>query len=603
MRKFFRFLGKLVMGFCTTLGVLLLFGVAGFWLFRTVLQPRFVLQESNVLELSLKGTFSERVSTNPLRQFLEKDSASFYQTLTVLTHASQDPHIAGVFITLENPELGLAQIQELRALFKTFQKNGKFVHVHTQSFGELSPATPLYYLASAADHISLQPLGMVCITGLSVTTPFLKGLLDLAGAQAQFSKREAYKSFPEMFTEKKMSEPSREALTTLLQSLSQQIIQGIAQDRQRTPAQVEDAFAKAPLSDKEGLEAKLIHALCYQTEALTLARKRAQMAPTLAFSVYKKVLKQAECKLHRSSSATVALVFGEGMILQEAPPLMSPLSPGQAAISAVPTLQLFEKLEKDPAIKAVVYRIDSGGGHALASDSIREALQRLRKAGKKVVVSMGNTAASGGYMIALGADRILAEPATITGSIGVFGGKLNLEAFWKKWEVTWEGVETHPQASMASLNRPFSEKELEVLNKWADQLYDHFLTLTATARKLSLEKAREAAQGRVWTGQQAHGLKLVDRLGGLADAILEAKQIATLGPDAQVKVYPHPRSFLELILEILSGSGSPQGEEAQKILRTCLQAQSAALLHDLLSGLKAFLQSVGLHPPLALTIE
>ncbi len=601
MGRFFRFLRKLVVGLCATLGFMLLLSIVGFWVFRSMVQPRFALQETNVLELSLKGSFMEGVSLNPLQQLLEGGRTSFYQTLTVLEHASKDPHIKGLFITLESPELGLAQLQELRALFKTFRKNGKFVHVHTQTFGELSPATPLYYLASVADHISIQPLGMVCVTGLSIETPFLKGLLDWAGAQAQFAKREAYKSFPEMFTEKKMSEPSKQALTALLQSLSQQLVQGIAEDRKLSTAQVETAFAHAPLSDKEGKEAKLIDTICYETEALMLAQKKAQMAPVLAFSTYKRMLRQAEGKLGRKS-ASVALVFGEGMILQEAPPGISPLSSDQEAIAAVPTLRLFEKLEQDPDIKALVYRIDSGGGHALASDSIREGLQRLRRAGKTVVVSMGNVAASGGYMIALGADRILAEPATLTGSIGVFGGKLNLEAFWRKFEIGWDGVSTHPQASMASLNRPFSEKEFKLLDKWAGQLYSHFLTLTAAARKLSLEEARSVAQGRVWTGQQAYDLKLVDKLGGLGAAILEAKQLSKLGPDALVKVYPRPKSFPELILDALSGSGAAQ-EEALAVFRTCIQGEGISFMRDVLSGLKSFLYSFGLHPPLALTVE
>ncbi|MGL5784399.1 MAG: signal peptide peptidase SppA [Alphaproteobacteria bacterium] len=601
MGRVFRFFRRLVVGLCATLGFVMLLGVLGFWIFRSMVQPRFALQETNVLELSLKGDFMEGVAQSPLQQLLEGGKASFYQTLAVLEHASKDPHIPGLFITLDNPGLGLAQIQELRAVFKTFRKNGKFVHMYAQSFGELSPAAPLYYLASAADHISIQPLGMICITGLSIETPFLKGFLDWAGAQAQFAKREAYKSFPEMFTEKKMSEPSRQALTALLQSLSQQLIQGIAEDRKLSPAQVEAAFANAPLSDKEGKEAKLIDTICYEGEALTLAQKKAQMAPVLPFSIYRKRMKQAEGKLGRTKPS-VALVFGEGMILQEAPPGMSPLSSDREIIAAVPTLRLFEKLEQDPDIKALVYRIDSGGGHALASDSIREGLQRLRKAGKTVVVSMGNVAASGGYMIALGADRIFAEPATLTGSIGVFGGKLNLEAFWKKFEIGWDGVATHPQASMASLNRSFSEKEFKLLDKWADQLYSHFLTLTATARKLTPEEARAAAQGRVWTGQQAHALKLVDKLGGVGEAILEAKQLARLEPDALVKIYPHPKSFPELILEALSGSGASQ-EEAQAVLRTCVQGECISFVRDILSGLKSFLHSFGLYPPLALTIE
>lgn len=544
--KALRRVGRIFSKTCTFLGFFTLMVLIGFFLVNRLKAPR-AIPEKAVLTLSLETPFTEGLSPH-LLHFLEGGSESFYKLLTTLEKAKSDAKILGIYVNTGTPSLGLAQIQELRERFLALRKAGKFVYFYTPTFGEMRPTPAFYYLATSADLIGLQPLGSVGLTGLGAEVPFLKKAMNMVGVTADFIRHGKYKSYTETFTEEKMSADFRASLETLLDSLGQQLLAGLTEDR-KIPLEKAQALTRGgPFSDKEaqknGLIDRVVYEAAFEEEVLKKAGEGAALVP---FAAYQKTLEAAE---KTSKSPDIALVFAEGTIVpdREKGSGGGITLPSPEQIGDLTTLKIFREIEKTPTIKAVVYRIDSGGGHALASDAIREGLNKLRRSGKKVIVSMGNTAASGGYLIALGADEIIADAGTITGSIGAFWGKFTLENLWDKWGVYWDHVETAPNALMSSMNVPFSEETRQKLQTWVDDLYLFFVECTAQARHLPLEEAKRLAEGRVWTGVQAQQYKLVDHLGGLLTALERARVVAGLPEGATIGVYPPAKSLWDLVL-------------------------------------------------------
>jgi len=383
--------------------------------------------------------------------------------------------------------------------------------------------------------------------------------------EAQFVHKGIYKSAPESLTETGMSAPHREMMTGLVGDLSEQIVAGISADRRMTAEEVRGIIDGAPYSDSEALQLKLVDKTGYYDQMLDEAKakagKDAKTVKLLDYSLVAEEMKPGKGmaalagKIFRKNEPSgrqpkIALIIGDGEIVSYKGNPQGVF--GEPGMSADKIVEAFEDAEKDKDVAAVVFRIDSPGGSPAAAESIRHAIMKVQQKGLPVIVSMGGYAASGGYWIATPADKIVAEPASITGSIGVFGGKIVLAQLWKKLGVNWESVSVGDHARMWSPNAAFSPQEKARFDSMLDSIYEAFIAHVMEGRKMTRAQVLAVAEGRVWTGRQAKEKGLVDELGGLDKAVELAKAAAKLPPTEEIPVerFPAPKSPLEMFVEL-----------------------------------------------------
>ncbi|BAI71724.1 protease IV [Azospirillum sp. B510] len=529
------------------------------------------LPDAVVLELDLTGPLAE--SDGGRIDSLFEQRTTLRQVLDALDAGRRDPRVKGVLARFGDDAVGFAQTQELRGAIERFRSSGRFAVAFAEEYGGAGPGNRAYLLASAFDEVWLQPMGTLGITGLSMELPFAREALDRLGVQPSFAQREEYKSFAETFTTAGMTPANREMMEGLVADLSNQLVDGIAKSRRLAPATVRAAMDKAPLLSREALDQKFVDKLGYADEARDEALKRAgDGAETVAPGDYLAVAGNPN-----GNGPTIALINAVGTITggESGKPATGGLSAGSDTI-----VQAIEEAADDPDVRAILFRIDSGGGAVSASEAIRRALVRARQSGKPVIASMGDAAASGGYWIALAADRIVASPATLTGSIGVVAGKFAIGGLSDKLGVHWDGVRSARNAGMWSPLRPFGDSESERLTAIIDDTYANFLQRVAEARRMTPDQARGIAKGRVWTGAQARDLGLIDDLGGQEQALILARTAAGLAPDAPVTLapYPPPKSVTDELLDLLAGKGNLVGALA-----------TAAELRPLLAELRPLL--------------
>ncbi len=508
------------------------------------------LPDAIVLDLDLKGPLAE-AGTARLGGLLGHET-TLREVLDTLERGRRDPRVKGMLARFGGDGIGFAQAQELRAAVERFRASGRFAIAFAEAYGDSGSGNKSYLLASAFDEVWLQPLGLLSLTGLSAQVPFVRDALDMLGIQPQLMQREEYKSLADTFTKTGFTPANREMTEALLGDLTSQVVDGVAKSRRLAPDAVRAAMERAPLLDQEAVEAKLVDRLGYADEAKAEALRRAG-APAGADTVEPREYLDIAGAAY-DSGPTIALIHATGTITSgksDKPGV------GEVTAGAETIVQAIEDAVDDPDVKAILFRIDSGGGGVTASETIRHALTKARQSGKPVIASMGDTAASGGYWIALAAERIVASPGTITGSIGVVAGKMSLNGLSDRLGVHWGIVDTARNAGMWSPLRPFSPSEEERLAALIDASYATFLSRVAEARHLTPEQARAAAKGRVWTGAQARQLGLVDDLGGVEAALDLAKQAAKLPVDAPVTLttFPRPKSVIQEIRDIASGKG------------------------------------------------
>ncbi len=492
--------------------------------------------KGTVLELDLEGGMVERVPPEPVGRALAAGAVVVRDVVDALAGAATDDRVTALVVRLGNARFGLAQAQELREAVKAFRAAGKRAFAFAETFGEGRSATVAFYLAAAFDEVHLQPLGELHLTGLVARTPFLRRLLDLAGVIPDLDHRREYKAAMYVLTEDHYTAPHREATLAILDSQLTQIVSGIAEDRGLDPATVRRLVDEAPLFPHEAVEAGLVDALSYRDEVY--GRARGDRGRLLTVDAY---LRRAG-RPHRRGTK-VALVYGVGGI-QRGAPRFDPLS-RTSSLGADTVARAFREAVADDKVKAIVFRVDSPGGSAVASEVVRREVVRAREAGKPVVVSMGDVAGSGGYWISTDADRIVAQPGTITGSIGVVSGKFVTRDAWAKAGVDFDELHLGRNATMFTPDRPFTDTERDRLETSLDFIYDQFKARVAEGRGLHPDRVEEIAKGRVWTGEEAHRLGLVDELGGFDAALAAARELAGIEPDAPVKLveYPKPRKL------------------------------------------------------------
>ncbi|TNE30788.1 MAG: signal peptide peptidase SppA [Alphaproteobacteria bacterium] len=590
--RFFSFLGRIFAVFGFALFIAICFFLAT--VHRAVNYAPPPLPENILLTYKLKPNLYKTSQKPSLRGPLLRPPTTLHEIVDAIDMAATDDRVSGLVIHAGASHYDLAEIQELRDVIHRFRDKGKKAWIYSESFGGMGGGTGSYYLAAAFDEIWLQPLGLVSITGISSETPFLKGVMEKFGVEASFDHRGQYKSAMESLTRTGMSEASHRMMTELLGDLAAQITEGIAADRSLTPEEVRKLIDTAPHLGTEAVENKLINKLEHYDVLLETAKKEAaekikadahknenddedeeenekvKTIDLLGYGFSAKVeedeegmvgflsqliRKKAPVTAHEGKDK-IALIYASGAIVPSKDGGgASPMSGGEPMFADRISSSI-RSAAQDDDIAAIVLRMDSPGGSPTAAEAIRRAVVYAREKEKKVIVSMGAAAASGGYWAVVNADHIVAAPATLTGSIGVFAGKMVLEDLWKKLGITWESVNIGKNADMWSSQSQFSPTARKRFNALLDHIYNTFVSLVAEGRGMTTEEVEKVAQGRVWTGKQALDAKLVDSLGGLEDALQKAKEMAGFKPEEAVPVvqYPPRRSTLELLFELFTES-------------------------------------------------
>jgi len=529
-----------------------------------------------ILSYTFKSGLAESVTMPSLTQPLLRPETTFYEITDALTQAAKDPRVKGFVAKIQDIDMAPAQIQELRDRITRFRTTGKFAYVFAENYGGFSSRMGSYYLATAFDKIWLQPIGTVSINGVAAEVPFLKEIMDKIGVDAQFARKGIYKSTPEILTGKNMSASHRKMITSLVNDIAIQMMDGISEKRNIPVDTVRQIINDAPYSDINAAKLNLIDKIGYYNQMMDEAKLTAGSSAikTIDLSKYlhqsdasshseklttliEKVFKKSALDDVHKNKTKIALIFGIGDIISYSNQTRARLG-SFGGMSADKIVAAFEEAQKDEDVAAVVFRIDSPGGMPEAAESIRRAIIETQQMGKPVIVSMGGYAASGGYWVATPAKIIIAEPATITGSIGVFGGKFVLTQMWEKLGINWEGIKFGDNARMWSSNVPFSNKEKNRVGVRLNELYEAFISRVMEGRKMTRKQVISVAEGRIWTGKQAKENGLVDKLGGINKAILFARVEANLKAkqDVSIEIFPARKSTLEMLIDLATEGAS-----------------------------------------------
>ncbi len=525
-----------------------------------------------ILEADFDQGVTEYVPDDPLARVLLAKKPGLRDMVEALQKASKDGRVKGLVARVGGSKMKLAQVQELRDAVAVFRASGKPAIVYAETFGEAGPGNAAYYLATAFDALYMQPSGDVGLTGLIYEQPFLRGALDKLGIAPRLDGRKEYKSYRYMFTERKYIPPHREEVIGAMDSQFGQLVRGIAEARKLSEEQVRSLIDRGPFIGQEAVDAKLIDGLAYRDEVYDKIKEKAgAKAEFLPLAEYRK---RAGGPYEKGT--TIALIYGVGGIERGKSgynPATGGIIMGSDTITAA-----FRQAVEDKDVKAILFRIDSPGGSYVASDAVWRETVNARKAGKPIIVSMGGTAASGGYFIAAAADKIVAQPATITGSIGVLGGKMITTGFWNKLGVTWDEVHTSSNADVWTWTKDLTPAQQARFAEWLDRIYEDFTSKVGRGRNLSKDEVEKIAKGRIWTGEDAKRLGLVDELGGFPTALRLVRKVAKLSDDAPIrlKIYPEKKGWIKLVSDLKQAVGEDEAESAlaraleefQPIIRT-----------------------------------
>lgn len=524
------------------------------------------MPDKMVLYLSLEGAFSDYSVPSPYSLSVKPN---FRHIIDAIDHAQTDGRVKGLLIMPNGGALSLAQLQELRDAVKRFRATGKPTWFYAESMDE---GLGSYYLASATDQIWMQPVGSLTIAGLRAEMPYARDLLDKIGVEPQFFARKEYKDVFSNFSERGMTANTRESVTKLLADVGGQMVSAIAADRKKTTDQIRAHVNHGLLTDKEAQASGLIDRLDYvdvlkkDIRMTTVGTEDLKAMKFVRLGRYIDDMQTDLAQRLPGEKAQIALIYAVGTIVSDDGVSSSTVSYGEQMASAEDIVKVIDQSTRDKYIKAIVLRIDSPGGSPTASETIRRSLIHAQQSGKKVVVSMGGVAASGGYWIAAPADRIFAMPATITGSIGVAGGKFVFANLWDKVGVNWDDVHIGDNSSLHSANEVYTEQGRARMNAMMDSIYEAFITRVAEGRKMPKARVDQVARGRVWTGESALAIGLVDELGTLNAALDHAAVLSGMKSrrDAVIIELPKQKTTWELLAELMENQARlGQGLSAQ----------------------------------------
>lgn len=464
-----------------------------------------------------------------------------------LDSASRDARIKGVVMRLGNGALSLAEAEEISAALHRFRDHKKFVIA--QATGFLTSGLGDYVAAAAADQIWVQPHSDFKVSGAAVGGVFVKGLLDKIEAVPQMAKRAEYKSAADMYMEKSMTDADKEQLTQVTKSLLDNAVAHVAADRRLDPAKVRAAFDESPQFAEDAKAKGLIDRVGYDDDALGAGLGRAG-AGAKSYKITDYIKAQ---DFSTSYGANLAVIEAAGEIVDGT--AKGDLFNTSAGIASDDMSEAIRQAARAPGIKAIVLRVDSPGGSVTASDQILDAVKKAQAKGKPVVVSMGSLGASGGYYISASANKIVAQPGTLTGSIGVLTGKVALGKTFNLVGAELDEVASGKNTMMDSMTQPYTPEQWALLNHEADVIYDDFLHKVAAGRKLPFEQVQAVAKGRVWTGADAKARGLVDGLGGFWTAADMAAQLSGISKSQiAIKIYPRRRGLVESLGNLMGRS-------------------------------------------------
>ena len=548
MKDFLKYTLATVTGLVLTGVVFFIFGIVAL-LGMTFSEPTATqVTPHSVMMLQLKGSLTERSQEDPLA-FLLGDTYQGYglnDVLAAIRKAKEHPDIEGIYIQAGYLNAGFASLEEIRNALLDFKESGKSIVTYADTYTQ-----GLYYLSSVADKVLLNPKGMIEWKGLAASPVFYKELLEKVGVEMQVFKVGTYKSAVEPYIATEMSDANREQVSMYIHSIWQHMVKQVAEARQQTPQRLNEAADEMLMFQpaEKCLTYGLADALVYKDEVEDLLKQQCGLSEDdevnyLSLEAMKH-LQNAQPK--DKSGQIVAVYYASGQIVDYA--VETPLTAGnEPMIVANKVIADLKKLQKNDDVKAVVLRINSPGGSAYASEQIWHAVSQLKRE-KPVIVSMGDYAASGGYYMACNADTIVAQPTTLTGSIGIYGMFPNTQKLTEKLGVHFDGVKTNRYADFGSFGRGLNEGEKGLMQRYVNEGYDLFLTRCANGRLMTKEAVDKVAQGRVWTGADALERGLVDVLGGLDTAIGIAARKAQM-ESYTLQAFPKQSGFLEALLEM-----------------------------------------------------
>ena len=528
------------------------------------------LPEHIVLEIDFERQFAEYVPTDPLASVLMERTASVRDIVDALQQAATDDRVLALVARAGNPRMGLAEIQEVRDAVMAFRESGKPTIAYAETFGEFGPGNGAYYLAVAFDEIYLQPSGDIGLTGLMAESSFVSGTLEKLGLTPRMDHRYEYKNALNMFTEKQYTQPHREAILKIIESQFGQIVQGIAAGRELEIESVRTLVDQGPFLGTQAFTEKLVDGLAYRDEVHAIIEDTiGEEAERVGLFTYLRQMGRP----HNEGEA-IALIYGVGGVQRGKSAYSAALSGptmGADSVSAA-----FRSAVQDDEVKAILFRVDSPGGSYIASDTIWRETVRAKEAGKPVIVSMGNMAGSGGYFVAAAADKIVAQPGTVTGSIGVLGGKMITAELMEKIGISSDEVHTSTNATMWSSSLDYTPQQWQRITVWLDRVYEDFTQKVAQGRGLTQEQVHAVAKGRIWTGEDAKEIGLVDELGGFPIALRLAKHAAGIEDEepVQVKLFPAQETLIETVLSNLQGreDAAAEASPTAAALRQLMQA-------------------------------
>ena len=542
MKQFFKMMfasalgAILAAGLLITLSIFLLIGISA-----SMSQPTTFSPSSNsVLKIALNGALSDQKTDNPYAMLLgeEDTELSLTDILKAIKEAKNSDNIKGIYIEAGNFSAGSSSIDAIRRAITDFKESGKFVVAYGDQYTQGS-----YYLASIADKVYINPQGALLLTGMSSQTMFYKGLLNKLGVEMLIFKVGTYKGAVEPFMLDKLSDANREQISSYINGIWDNITADIAKSRKITVEDVnhyaDQGFAIA-LPEK-ALECGLVDELKYKPEAEEYVKELAGQTDKKLKTVGVDKVRNIKSKEGKSKNK-IAVLYAEGEITEA---VTSPYSMDKSITEKVAKELI--KLKEDESIKAVVLRVNSPGGSAFTSEQIWKQVLELKKV-KPIVVSMGDVAASGGYYISCAANKIVAEPNTLTGSIGIFGMFPNMTGLFNKVALTTDVVKTNTYADLGDVSRPMREDEKALIQSRIESGYDTFITRCADGRGMTKAAIDSIGQGRVWTGEQAIEKGLVDELGGIEKAIAVAAKLADLKDYKLVEV-SGSKDFLKDLFE------------------------------------------------------
>ena len=548
---------KCIVGILATVGLFIVGGAALLFYFAGEvgdLAPEVEEEKPLLLTLDLSDRVIERSSGERWLRALTQEGEPIVlrEAVAALERAAADPQVEGIVAHLGRGDAGLAQIQELREAIVAFRASGKPAFAFAETFGEAGDGMAHYYLASAFEEVWIQPSASFNVAGYRLAQPYLRDLFDEIGVLPRFDQRKEYKGIASTLIEREQPEAVRRNLTQLVDSMLERSIADIAAARGLSPAAVRGAIDRAPLSAAEAQQSGLVDGTTYWD--IFIEAIEARISRDYEQRALQTYASETAPEVPEESGLQIAYIVARGPIVL-GPGQDSPFNGGSEITSDRLTNALSSAVEED-AVKAIVLRIDSPGGSYVASDAIWREVVRARDAGKPVVVSMGNVAASGGYFIAAPADRIIAQPGTITGSIGVAGGKFVIEDLLDDVGVSIGSVQAGDNADFYAPDSDFTAQQYAKLQSQLDAIYEDFTAKVAEGRQMTRSQVEQVAGGRVWTGEDALSAGLVDQLGGIDSALDYARNAAGIGIDDpySIQPWPKPKDPWEKLLEDFSGA-------------------------------------------------